>query len=86
MDEDCAPKDYCWFSSPDDKKNNQRTCIEMWSRKIGTVFGWSMQGTKPTQFDYEQNGKQCHSGLAIQNTTNPNAGFCVQAKEIWQKN
>jgi hypothetical protein len=37
----------------------------MWSRKIGTVFGWKMAGKKPTQFDYEHNGKQCHSGLAI---------------------
>jgi hypothetical protein len=34
-----------------------------------------MDGTSPTQFDYTQNGKLCHSGLAIQLRTH--AAQCV---------
>jgi hypothetical protein len=64
-DYDCSPKDFCWYASTDEKKNNQTTCIELYSRKVGTVFGWAMKGTSPTYADYIQNGKLCHSGLAI---------------------
>jgi hypothetical protein len=64
-DFDCLPKDFCWYSSEQEKIDGVKTCIELWSRKIGSVFGWFQKGSEPTQEDYQQNGKVCHAGLAI---------------------
>lgn len=48
----------------------------MWSRKIGSIFGWYMTGANATRADNEQNGKVCISGLAIQ--LSQYQGECVE--------
>ena len=73
---------YCWYKSASDVSKNVTTCMSVYSRDVGTVFGWySSSKLNPSEKDFMQNGMFCKSGLAY--NSNMNEATCVNTSGIW---
>ena len=63
------------------KINNLKTCMSIYSQDDGTKFGWYSANTDtPTLDDFMQNGKYCASGLAYPYSAN--GARCTSFKEM----
>lgn len=63
----CGPSAYCWYVSKQDRIDNVKKCLPLYSQEKGTQMGWFSTNslTNLTWEDFELNGRYCKSGLAF---------------------
>ena len=65
-DFECGNSAYCWYVSKQDRIDDVKKCLPLYSQEVGTSMGWySSSFTNITYEDYEINGRYCKSGLAF---------------------
>ena len=73
---------YCWYASKEGAEQDRKQCIPLFSQGFGISIGWrNKDWKKPSNEDYEINGRYCLSGLAFPKSKYE--GRCTEVDKVY---
>ena len=62
---DCTSSQYCWYANLVNAQSDSKTCMPLYSKPYGTLFGWVYIDSADGMTNALVNGQYCQSGFAI---------------------